>query len=51
MEEYSDRGRKEISKERRREVEESDNERTYKQIMSIYKRERKNYKVLIIRIT
>jgi len=50
MEEQRETGRKDISEEGRREVEESDNEITCKEMMSIYRRDRKNYKVLILRI-
>jgi len=35
MEEIRDRGRNEISEERRREVKESDNDRIYKEMISI----------------
>jgi len=43
MEEQRDRGRKEGDKWRRgRKVEELDNEMTYKEMMSIYGRDRKN---------
>jgi len=50
--EQRDRGRKEISEERRREVEESDNDRTYKEMISNSLKYRKeiNQKVLICKM-